>query len=194
MKGMERIVRRLNLGARNERRFAFVPQTGESFTDRVSNAFAAEKGAGGEELLMIGADAPLIKPETVDAAFDFVYARSGMALGPTGEGGAYLIGFPADAPVRLDTAFDEGAELLNLTAEARRLALPLKLLPLTLDVDVEADLVSLVALLGGLEYQRSFETQTVPMNTLRVAGDLGLSIQRSGDESRAKKIVAAQPA
>ncbi len=193
-KGMKRIVRRLSLGARNERKFAYVPQGGDTFTDRVKHAFAVEEEQKAEEILMIGADAPLIKPEAIDAAFDFVYARSGMALAPSGEGGVALIGYTAEKPPTFDDVFTHGAELLNLTAEARRLGVPLTVLPALLDIDVAADLVTLVSTLGAFEYQKGFETQVLPMHTINVVAEMELTVERSGDESRSKRIVTPTPA
>ena len=44
---IKKIAKSLKLGARNDRRITFVPQTGETFTERISHAFTAEKGAEG---------------------------------------------------------------------------------------------------------------------------------------------------
>jgi glycosyltransferase A (GT-A) superfamily protein (DUF2064 family) len=190
-KQIKRIVRRLALGARNERRFTFRPQEGETFTDRIKNAFAAEAVAGAEEVAMIGADSPTLQPETIDAAFDFIYARSGFALGPTAEGGVYFIGYPAAAPILFDEVFTHGSELVNLVGEAKKMGAPLKILPEILDVDVAADLATLVALMAALDYQRSFETNATPIHTMKAVAQLGLTVERNGDDSRSKKVVAA---
>jgi len=193
LKLMKRLVKRLSLGARNERRFSYTPQVGESFTERVQNALNHEKERGAEEMVIIGADAPAIEPEQLDAAFDFVYSRNGMALGPSGGGGLYLIGYPAATPVSLDTVFTAGSELENMLAIAKRERMALKLLPQTLDVDVEEDLVSLVGLIRALDYQRQFDSRLIPINTHKVIEEMGLTVEQASGDSRDKKIALNPP-
>ncbi len=188
-KKMRSIMRGLNLGARNERRFVFAPQEGESFTERVANSFTSAARFGAEAMAMIGADAPILKPEIMDTAFDFISARSGLALGPSGEGGVYLIGFPGDVTLNFDGVFTEGSEIENLVNLAEKGNMPLKLLPEILDVDVEADLITLIGVMRALNYERKFETKVFPMNTHRAIEEMGLRVVRQDGETRHKKIV-----
>ncbi|VAX17101.1 hypothetical protein MNBD_NITROSPINAE02-1318 [hydrothermal vent metagenome] len=184
---MKKIVTSLRLGVRNENRFVFTPQEGKSFTERVENAFRAE-AAGGSELVMIGADSPMIRPDVIDEAFEFVYARSGMALGPSGEGGLYLIGYPADVSFDYNEVFTHGSELENMTAIAERLAMPVRLLPGALDVDVEADLVTLLGMVRALDYERRFEGSLFPSHTHKALKKLELEVVRSSGDTRAKRL------
>lgn len=188
-KKMRSLMRSLNLGARNERRFVFAPQEGESFTERVAGAFKSAAKFGAEAMVMIGSDAPTLKPEITDSAFDFIAARAGMALGPSGEGGVYLMGFPGDASLDFGGVFTEGSELENLVGLAERGNMPLKLLPEILDVDVEADLITLIGVMRALNYERKFETRVFPMNTHMVIEEMGLRVIRRDGETRHKKIV-----
>jgi glycosyltransferase A (GT-A) superfamily protein (DUF2064 family) len=188
-KKMRSILKGLNLGARNEKRFVFAPQEGESFTERVANSFETAARLGAEAMAMIGADAPILKPEIMDSAFDFIISRSGMALGPSGEGGVYFIGFPGDARLDFTGVFTEGSEIENLVGVAEKGNMPLKLMPEILDVDVEADLITLVGALRALNYERRFETKVFPMNTYRVIEEMGLRVTRQADDTRHKKIV-----
>lgn len=187
-KKMRTILRRLNLGARNDRRFVFQPQEGETFTERVSHAFASAAKFGGEAMLMIGADSPILKPEIMDSAFDFISARAGMALGPSGEGGVYLIGFPGDVTIDFSSVFTEGSEIENLVGLAEKGNMPLKILPEILDVDVEADLITLMGVMRALNYERRFESKVFPMNTYKAIEDLALRVVRQDGETRHKKI------
>ena len=188
-KKVRSIMRGLNLGGRNERRFVFQPQEGETFTERVSNSFATAAKFGAEAMAMIGADAPILKPEIMDAAFDFITARSGMTLGPSSEGGVYLIGFPGDVSLDFKDVFTEGSEIENLVGIAEKGNMPLKLLPEILDVDVEDDLITLLGVMKALNYERKFETKVFPMNTFRVIEEMGLRVTRQADDTRHKKIL-----
>ena len=183
---MRETVASLGLGARNERRFTYTPQQGETFTARVASAFKHEARMGGQWLVMIGSDAPLIRPEVVDEAFRFVHDNTGMALGPSGEGGLYLIGLPAGAPMDFAGVFTQGSELENLHQIARSMNMPLRILPETLDVDVGADLVSLIGLARALDYERKFAENAYPIHTGKTLADLRLRVGRAVDASRGK--------
>lgn len=187
-KMMRGILKGLSLGARNERRFIFRPQEGETFTERVENSFRLEAEAGGDELVMIGSDAPILKPQIIDSAFEFIFSRSGMAIGPTGEGGVYLIGFPAGVSPEFEGVFTEGSELENLLNLAKSGNMPFKLLPEILDVDVESDLITLIGVARALAYERKFESQIFPTHTYKALEKLNLKIVRESDDSRSKKI------
>ncbi|MBI4666753.1 MAG: DUF2064 domain-containing protein [Nitrospinae bacterium] len=191
-KQMRSIMRGLNLGARNERRFIFTPQVEGSFTERVAASFEAASKFAPEATLMIGSDAPILKPEIMDSAFDFISARAGMALGPSGEGGVYLIGVPGDAQLDFSGVFTEGSELENLLSLAKRGNMPLKILPQILDVDVEADLVTLISVMRALNYERKFDSKVFPMNTFKAIEELGLAIVRNAENTRHKKIAFVQ--
>jgi len=145
-KKMRKIVRGLRIGSRNERRFVFYQQEGQTFTDRITHSFKLAAKQGGNQLAMIGSDSPLIRPQIIDQAFEFIYSRSGMVLGPSYEGGVYLIGFNAGAPVDFDGVFTEGSEIENLLGIAKALNMPLKIAPETLDVDVGSDLITLISI------------------------------------------------
>lgn len=185
-KKMRKIVSDLRVGSRNERRFVFWPQEGETFTDRIAHSFRLAARQGGAELVMIGSDSPLIKPQMIDEAFEFIYSRSGMALGPSYEGGVYLIGFNADAPVDFAGVFTGGSEIENLLNIAKALNMPLKIMQETLDVDIAPDLITLIGLMRALSYERKFADLVFPVNTGRMIEKLKLKISRSPDDSRSK--------
>ncbi|MBI4828585.1 MAG: DUF2064 domain-containing protein [Nitrospinae bacterium] len=178
----------LGMGARNERRFTYTPQQGETFTARVSAAFRHEARMGGQWLVMIGSDAPLMRPEVIDEAFTFVHGNTGMALGPSGEGGVYLIGLPAGAPMDFTGVFTQGSELENLYQIARSMNMPLRILPETLDVDVGADLVWLIGLARALEYERKFTENACPVYTSKTLAELKLRVGRAADATRGKVV------
>ncbi len=186
---MRKLVSGLKTGARNERRFVFAPQEGGTFAERITNSFKNASRAGFGELVMIGSDSPLLTPDIIDSAFEFIHLRSGMALGPSGEGGVYLIGFNSDAPVRFDRVFSEGSEIENLCAIAKSGNMPLFILPETLDVDVESDLVGLVGIIKARSYSRRFEDGFFPLHTAEAIDNLKVRIVRRPGNTRDKKIV-----
>lgn len=185
---MKKIVKKLHFGARNEARFMFAPQEGGAFTERIVNSFRQAADMGGTELVMIGSDSPLIRPQLIDEAFEFVYSRTGMALGPSGEGGAYLIGLPSDFHMDFDGVFTEGSELENLLAKAKEGNLPLKVLPETLDVDVAADLIGLAGIIRAKAYERKFCGDFFPAHTAKAIDELGLRVGREEGGTRGKVI------
>ncbi|VAX18739.1 hypothetical protein MNBD_NITROSPINAE01-1802 [hydrothermal vent metagenome] len=190
-KKIRKLVAGLKLGARNEKRFKFVPQGGETFSQRIINTFETEKQKEGE-LVMIGADSPLTLPATIDDAFDFIYSRSGVAVGPSGEGGFYLFGFPHDVSFDFNAIFANGSELENLVFATQKLKLPLKTLKFGLDVDVEADLVTLLGLVRCLEYSNKFESGLLPLHTGAVIKSLVMTARRTDGDTRLKKISLSQ--
>ncbi len=179
-------LKKLKLGARNEQRFIFTPQSGETFTERIEHSFNHAKNCGGEELVMIGSDAPLLRPEALDDAFEFIYSKSGMALGPSGEGGVYMIGFPAGAPIDFGSVFNDGAEIENLIDIAKQMNMPAYIGPETLDVDVVEDLITLIGIIRAKQYQRKFGDVLLPLNTCNAIEKLDLRIARNDSGTRGK--------
>ncbi|MBI5814321.1 MAG: DUF2064 domain-containing protein [Nitrospinae bacterium] len=187
-KRLRDLIRGQNLGTRNERRFVFTPQTGETYAERVANAFSAAAKFEGEAVVMIRTDAPVLKPEIIDGAFEFIISRSGVTLGPSGAGSVYLIGHPGGMALDFSRVFTEGSEIENLLGQARGGNMPLKLLPEILDVTLEGELITLIGVMRALAYQRKFESQVFPMSTFKVIEDLGLEIVRSGEDGSIKQI------
>jgi hypothetical protein len=70
--------------------------------------------------------------------------------------------------------------------------MPLQILPETLDVDVEADLITLVSVIRAMNYSRKFTELFFPIKTAAAIEQLGLSITRSGSDTRGKTIVVQQ--
>lgn len=187
---MKKIAGVLQLGARNEKRIVYIPQTGVTFTERIKYAFNVEKSA--DAVAMIGADSPLLKPDTIDDALDFIDNRQGFALGPSGGGGLYLIGHSGEADITYDTLFSEGSEFENFCNEAKRLSAPLMVLPETLDVDLETDLVNLTGLVCGMEYSRNFGSFYFCSHTYKAIEKMGLIVVRDSTDTRNKKIAISK--
>ena len=68
-----------------------LPQRGRNFGERMSAAFADVFSLGFESVAAVGLDAPGLTAKELQGAF-FALERGAVALGPTPDGGAYLIG------------------------------------------------------------------------------------------------------
>jgi len=116
-------------------------QRGGSFAERLENAFADARALGYEEIVAVPTDVPRLGRRQIAAAFRRLAAAS-VVLGPSPDGGAYLIGCRSDSAdlfsgVRWQTSWT----FADLAANAGSLAL---LDPLD-DVDRWADLPALAS-------------------------------------------------
>lgn len=91
----------------------------------------------------VGSDSPELDAATVEAAFDLLAAGADAVLGPTRDGGYYLIGLRRGA-VRRElfdgVAWSTGAVLADTLARCRGLGLDVELLPAVEDIDLAEDL------------------------------------------------------
>jgi rSAM/selenodomain-associated transferase 1 len=118
-----------------------LPQRGRSLGDRERHLFEDLFGAGASAAVVIGSDLPTLPPAHLEAAFDELAADpSAVVLGPSADGGYYLIGLteerpspPVDLfhPIRWSTRF----ALEDTLAGAARCAIPVRLVPAWYDVD-----------------------------------------------------------
>jgi len=75
--------------------FKLYPQRGRDLGIRMANAFSDIFSSGYEEAILIGTDCPDIRENILTEAFDNL-ENTGCVLGPSLDGGYYLIGFTAD--------------------------------------------------------------------------------------------------
>lgn len=91
-------------------------QNGTDLGERMENAFRHVLGLGYDKAVLIGTDIPEIGAETIEAAFDSLDG-SDIVMGPTADGGYYLIGMKEARHEAFDvrlygigTVFDETME------------------------------------------------------------------------------------
>ena len=72
-------------------------QRGESFGERLANAFADVFALGFDRVVAVGIDTPGLRPSHLDAAFGSL-ERAPAVLGPDADGGVYLIGLARAEP------------------------------------------------------------------------------------------------
>ncbi len=94
-------------------------------------------------MAIIGSDTPHLQPADIEAAFAALDAAD-AAIGPTRDGGYYLLALKAPEP-RLfeDIEWSSGRELRQTVDRAAQLGLSLTLTAETFDIDVESDLAAL---------------------------------------------------
>jgi rSAM/selenodomain-associated transferase 1 len=118
---------------------------------RLARAFAELQAEGYERVVVVGTDSPTMPPVRLRQAFAAV-RRADAVLGPTRDGGYYLIGLrlPRAGLTRLLSGIDWGTPRTYRQTKAHmvRAKLRLKALAQGYDVDVAADLVCLRQDLG----------------------------------------------
>jgi uncharacterized protein len=120
-----------------------VAQTGTDLGQRMFNAFRFAFQSGLDKVVMIGTDSPTLPPEFIENAFGLLEEFDAV-LGPTTDGGFYLIGLS-----KLDKRIFEGVEWSSAkTFEQTRRNLEtcgfgLSELPVWYDVDEPPDLENL---------------------------------------------------
>lgn len=112
-------------------------QRGASFGARFDAAFADARARSDGPIVLVGADTPQLGPSVLREALAALRDADAV-LGPSTEGGFYLLGFRGE-PVPVSTAFEEA----NEAAAVARLTRPALLAP-SFDVDVPADVANLI--------------------------------------------------
>jgi hypothetical protein len=114
-------------------------QTGGGLGERMEQAFRTTFEAGAQKAVIIGSDCPELTGEILKTAFESL-GTADFVLGPTYDGGYYLLGMKALEPSLL-----RGIEWSTTTVRARTLekiellGKTCALLPTFADVDTEAD-------------------------------------------------------
>lgn len=78
-------------------RHTFYKQKGECLGERMSNAFRFAKDTGASKMVIIGSDSPALPASSIKRAFGLL-GRADVVLGPSLDGGYYLIGLKSPCP------------------------------------------------------------------------------------------------
>lgn len=118
----------------------FFPQEGDDLGARMANALSHVLAQGYDACVLIGADLPLLTAEHLYAAFSALETHD-MTLGPTSDGGYYLIGLrrPCSA-VFENQQYSTASVYENTLAAARSAGLNYYAAPLCDDTDTPEDL------------------------------------------------------
>lgn len=117
-------------------------QRGADLGARLDGAIRHAFDAGFAPVLVVGADSPTLPPEFIEKARDaLAVGQADIALGPTADGGYYLIGLREPVPNLFQNVDWSTPRVFEQTARnAARAGLRLQTLPLWYDVDTLADL------------------------------------------------------
>lgn len=123
-----------------------VAQRGDGLGERLVECFRDARALGFESVVVIGADSPTLPPEFVLNAFGALAASSDLAVGPTEDGGYYLIGAKnLHERVFVGVEWSTNRVFAQTTERAAAARLALHELPRWYDVDEPADLGKLYA-------------------------------------------------
>jgi rSAM/selenodomain-associated transferase 1 len=118
---------------------AFYPQAGGNLGTRLVHAFGRSFADGNDAVVIIGTDAPGVNRRTITAAFRALRAHD-LVLGPSLDGGYYLIGLSAPYPALFRSIPWSTKQVLRATqAQAQALGLNYRLLAPLRDLDRLAD-------------------------------------------------------
>ena len=131
-----------------------VPQAGAGLGPRMHNCFRSLCAEGYHKLLLIGADVPHVRDEWLDEA-ERALDSTDVVLGPTKDGGYYLIAMRQPHDVFSGIAMGTPRVFAQTVTRARTLGLRVHLIAPTFDIDEAEDLLGLRALLD--------EPGTVPL-------------------------------
>ncbi len=119
-------------------------QRGQELGERLLNCLADLVAAGFHSIVILGADSPTLPDEIVSEAFEQLSQQQSIVVGPSVDGGYYLIGLNHLYP-ELFARIAWGSETVLEQTEARAAELNLSIsrLPEWNDVDTPADLKNL---------------------------------------------------
>jgi hypothetical protein len=123
----------------------WVEQRGADLGSRLEAAAAEVFGMGFRPVVIVGADSPTLPPSYIAHAVDALAAsRADAALGPTEDGGYYLVGLRRPAPgLFRDVDWSTPRAYAQTARNASALGLRLLELPSWYDVDTPEDLARL---------------------------------------------------
>jgi glycosyltransferase A (GT-A) superfamily protein (DUF2064 family) len=150
-----------------------VGQDGAGLAEALTSVFRRFGGAGFSRIVAIDADSPHLPASAIEQAFASL-ARSDLVVGPTDDGGYYLVGASAPHPGLFDGALGTSSALDALRANARSRGLSLALGRVWYDVDLPADLQRLAA-----------DLRAAPSRAPRTAALLAAWQGQEGGHSRA---------
>jgi len=115
--------------------FDFYKQRGRNFGRRIHDVFRFASKNKDAKIVIIGSDSPALPPRYIKQAFNKL-TRSDLVLGPTHDGGYYLIGLkkPCSGLFR-GVKWSTCKTMENTITNARRLNKKVSLLPESYDVD-----------------------------------------------------------
>jgi rSAM/selenodomain-associated transferase 1 len=133
----------LSRGVANTARI--VPQTGQGLAAGLASVFHHFATSGQQRVIAFNSDSPHLPPSVLEAAFDMLEARD-LVVGPTHDGGYYLVGARAShSDLFASEGMGTASALEALLTRAGALGLSVHLTDPFYDIDVQGDLTRLAA-------------------------------------------------
>ena len=126
--------------------FTLFPQHGTTFGDRLFSAFAQAAQQGANRMVLIGTDNPSLPSSHIDEAFATLdKAGTDAVLGPTSDGGYYLVGMRKPQPALFER-ITWSTEVVAEETHARAAEAGLRLVQISpwYDLDTVDDLLTLL--------------------------------------------------
>ncbi len=122
-----------------------VAQKGDGLAAGLTSVFAHFAASGGQRVVAFNSDSPHLPASVLEGAFEALDGHD-VVVGPTHDGGYYLVGAKAAHPSLFDgDGMGTKSALEALLARARGLQLSVGFTDPFYDVDVESDLARLAA-------------------------------------------------
>jgi len=154
-------------------------QQGEGLGARMKGAFRETLRAGYERTVVMGSDHPTLPLSFLRQAYRALQAPRSLCLGPTEDGGFYLLGMSAFYPQLFDDMTYSHSQVFSDTlARAGRTDAQLTVLPQWYDVDTPQDLEWMLADLEANDPDAP--------NTRRIADQLALGALLSNRQSESR--------
>lgn len=120
-----------------------IAQKGEGLAAGLTSVFAHFTAAGQQHVIAFNSDSPHLAPSVLDSAFE-ILTRHDVVIGPTHDGGYYLVGAKAaHSTLFAGDGMGTRSALDRLLARARNLELSTGLTEPFYDIDVAGDLLRL---------------------------------------------------
>lgn len=122
------------------------PQSGGDLGERLTRTFRDLTREGYRHVVVLGSDSPTLPDTILPSAFAALRGETGVVLGPTDDGGYYLVGSTRPVPPIFAGIPWSTTRVLDATLDAaRRAGAPVVLLRRWYDIDTPADLERLAA-------------------------------------------------
>lgn len=146
--------------------FSLFPQRGEDLGARMQAVFEKLFSAGYQNIVLIGGDMPAVPLYFFNQAYRFLEARQhGVVLGPSRDGGYYLVGCNQPTPELFNNmSWSHDGVLAQTVAKLERLKIAHHVLTNWFDIDTPADMAVLRA---ELESPSLAETMPETVDFLR---------------------------
>lgn len=149
-------------------------QRGRDLGQRMRHALYRAMDQGCRQVVLVGTDIPQLTPDHIEAAFDALQ-RSDVVLGPSRDGGYWLVGLGCKADLFHGVAWGGGQVLQHTLAIAKKLGLTVTCLETLNDVDTVDDLKES---LPHDPWQRPYLSVVIPtLNEERSVGPVIQSVQ-----------------